>query len=141
VIQFTYGEISWGSDFRKPRELRPSTENTLVGGGGSAHSFHIDGNRIADIAPILRANLSREAKLMTDEHSSYKEVGAEFVSHDTVIHSQDEHVHYWNEVTASLAARKSQYIQCFRPIKKVAASPWGRAGRARSGLGRGGVGM
>ena len=25
--------------------------------------------------------------------------------------------------------------------KKVAASPWGRAGRARSGLGRGGVGM
>ena len=28
-----------------------------------------------------------------------------------------------------------------RPVKKVAASSWGRAGRARSGLGRGGVGM
>ena len=29
----------------------------------------------------------------------------------------------------------------FRGFQKVAASSWGRAGRARSGLGRGGVGM
>lgn len=27
------------------------------------------------------------------------------------------------------------------PLKKVAASLWGKAGRARTGLGRGGVGM
>ena len=70
--------------------------------GGSARSFHIDSTSIADISPILRANLSREAKLMTDEHSSYKEVGREFVSHDAVNHSKDEYVRYWNEVTTEI---------------------------------------
>ncbi|MDO9295506.1 IS1595 family transposase [Bradyrhizobium sp.] len=75
---------------------------TLVERGGSARSFHIEGTSIADIAPILRANLSREAKLMTDEYHSYKEVGREFASHDTVNHSKDEYVRYWNEVTDKL---------------------------------------
>nr|WP_249779950.1 IS1595 family transposase [Bradyrhizobium sediminis] len=81
----------------QPKKGRRGTSNmntivTLVERGGSARSFHVDGNRIADIAPILRANLSREAKLMTDEHGSYKEVGREFASHDTVNHSRDEYV-------------------------------------------------
>jgi hypothetical protein len=49
-----------------------NTVVTLVERGGSARSLHVDGNRIPDIAPILRANLSREAKLMTDEHQSYR---------------------------------------------------------------------
>lgn len=39
---------------------------TLVERGGSARSFHIDGVRAGDFLPIIRANLSREAKLMTD---------------------------------------------------------------------------
>jgi len=72
---------------------------TLVERGGSARSFHIDSTSIADIAPILRANLSREAKLMTDENASYREVGSEFASHDTVNHSKDQYVRYWNEET------------------------------------------
>jgi transposase-like protein len=88
----------------QPKKCRLGTSNmntvlTLVERGGSARSFHIDGSRIADIAPILRANLSRETALMTDEHASYKEVGGEFASHDTVNHSKDEYVRYWNEVT------------------------------------------
>jgi transposase-like protein len=72
---------------------------TLVERGGSARSFHIDGVRIADIQPIIRANLAREAKLMTDEMASYKEIGEEFASHDTVNHRQDQYARYWNEVT------------------------------------------
>jgi transposase-like protein len=81
----------------QPKKGRLGTSNmntivTLVERGGSARSFHVDGNRIADIAPILRANLSREAKLNTDEHAAYKEVGRDFASHDTVNHSRDEYV-------------------------------------------------
>jgi transposase-like protein len=79
-----------------------NTVLTLVERGGSARSFHIDGTRVADIAPVIRANLSREAALMTDEAKYYKEVGAEFASHDTVNHSKDEYVRYWNEVTDKL---------------------------------------
>jgi hypothetical protein len=36
--------------------------------------------------------LSREASLMTDEHQFYKEIGREFISHDSVNHSRDEYV-------------------------------------------------
>jgi transposase-like protein len=76
-----------------------NTVLTLVERGGSARSFHIDGTSIADIAPILRANVKRESRLMTDEANVYPEVGTEFASHDAVNHSAKEYVRYWNEVT------------------------------------------
>jgi transposase-like protein len=65
---------------------------TLVQRGGSARSFHVDGVRIADIAPIVRANIAKETALMTDEASHYNEIGGEFVSHETVNHSKEEYV-------------------------------------------------
>ncbi len=65
---------------------------TLVERGGSARSFHVDSTSVAQIAPIVRANIARETALMTDEGRQYLEVGAEFASHDTVNHSQEEYV-------------------------------------------------
>jgi transposase-like protein len=69
---------------------------TLVERGGSARSFHVDGVRIADIAPIINANISRESKLMTDDAGWYKEIGEDFLRHDTVNHSKEEYVRYTN---------------------------------------------
>jgi transposase-like protein len=40
---------------------------TLVERGGSARSFHTDGHSIADIVPIVRENIRRESRLMTDK--------------------------------------------------------------------------
>jgi hypothetical protein len=71
---------------------------TLVERGGSARSFHIDSTSIADIAPILRKNISRESGLMTDEARHYMEVGREFDSHDAVNHGKEEYVRYPNVV-------------------------------------------
>jgi hypothetical protein len=65
---------------------------SLIERGGSARSFHVEGTRVADIAPVVRANLAREATLMTDEGTYYREVGREFARHDTVNHKQDEYV-------------------------------------------------
>jgi transposase-like protein len=65
---------------------------TLVERGGSARSFHVDGVRIADLQPIIRANISRETRLMTEEMPSYKEIGKEFTTHETVNHRRDEYV-------------------------------------------------
>ena len=45
---------------------------TLVERGDAARSFHIDGVRAGEILPIIRENLAREARLMTDEMPSYK---------------------------------------------------------------------
>ena len=39
---------------------------TLVERGGAARSFHTDGHSIATIVPIVRQNVRRESKLMTD---------------------------------------------------------------------------
>jgi transposase-like protein len=65
---------------------------TLVERGGSARSFHIDSTTIAQVAPIIRENIRRETRLMTDEANIYKEVGREFESHESVTHSAYEYV-------------------------------------------------
>jgi transposase-like protein len=65
---------------------------TLIERGGSARSFHVEGTRIADIAPVLRANIKPETNLMTDEGKYYSEVGREFAKHETVKHREDEYV-------------------------------------------------
>jgi transposase-like protein len=72
---------------------------TLVERGGSARSFHIDSTSIADIAPILRQNVSRESRFMTDEARHYMEIGREYESGDAVNHTDKEYVRYFNEVT------------------------------------------
>jgi transposase-like protein len=48
---------------------------TLVERGGPARSFHITSASTGTIMPIARANIAREASLMTDEFVSYKPVG------------------------------------------------------------------
>ena len=66
---------------------------TLVERGGSARSFHVDGVRAGDILPIVRANISPNARLMTDEHSAYKVIAdIQGLSHETVNHSKEEWV-------------------------------------------------
>jgi transposase-like protein len=65
---------------------------SLIERGGSARSFHLAGTRIADVAPVIRANLKRESTLMTDEAQYYSEVGREFARHDSVNHKHEEYV-------------------------------------------------
>ena len=71
-----------------------NTVLTLVERGGSARSFHVEGTTVADIAPIVRANISRMSRLNTDEAKHYHEVGTEFVSHDAVNHGEKEYARY-----------------------------------------------
>jgi transposase-like protein len=71
-----------------------NTVLTLVERGGSARSFHVDGTTVADIAPILKANISRMSRLNTDEAKHYHEVGGEFVAHEAVNHGEKEYVRY-----------------------------------------------
>lgn len=75
-----------------PQGTRPfkNVVLTLVERGGSARSFHIDHANIANILPILRANLHREVSLMTDSARVYSTIGREFASHDAVDHNAFE---------------------------------------------------
>jgi transposase-like protein len=65
---------------------------TLVERGGSARSFHVDSVSIADLKPVIHANIAREAAMMTDQGASYPEIGAHFVGHETVNHAHEEYV-------------------------------------------------
>lgn len=69
-----------------------NTVLTLVQRGGSARSFHIDSTTVAQIVPIVRENVKRESRLMTDEARHYVAVGKEFADHGAVEHSKYEYV-------------------------------------------------
>lgn len=103
-VDETYIGRLQGQPKRKAGAGHKNTVVTLVERGGSARSFHVDGNSAGDILPIIRANLSREAHLMTDELPAYKVVVEleEIGNHDTVTHSKKQYVRYWNEVTDKL---------------------------------------
>src|ERR1700722_19974694 len=82
---------------RRAKKGRPGHSHknavlTLVERGGRARSFHIDGQAISDIMPIVRANVAREATVMTDEAKHYYGVADEFAGHKTVKHSDEEYV-------------------------------------------------
>jgi transposase-like protein len=59
---------------------------------GKARSMVIDNMKASTIAPLVLANLSREARLMTDEFSGYTVVGREFAGHGVVAHKRGEYV-------------------------------------------------
>lgn len=57
---------------------------------GKSRFFHVDGGK--EIQSIVLGNLSREARLMTDEHVMYRRIGREFAEHSAVMHYNKEYV-------------------------------------------------
>ena len=53
---------------------------------GKSRWFHIDSAKFSNIQPIVLDNISREARLMTDEARVYKPVGKQFAEHGTTLH-------------------------------------------------------
>ena len=65
---------------------------TLVEREGSARSFHIDSTTLNEITKIVRENVKKETIINTDEGRWYLQLGAHFMSHDTVNHARKEYV-------------------------------------------------
>ena len=65
---------------------------SLVERGGDVRSFHVDKATKASVTPIVRKNIIRESRLMTDEPGIYTKLGKEFAEHQAVVHSADEYV-------------------------------------------------
>src|SRR5258708_1587115 len=80
-----------GQPVRRGGASHKNTVLTLVERGGSARSFHIDTTTVAQVAPIVRENIARESRLMTDEAIHYRAVGKEFSSHEAVHHKAEEY--------------------------------------------------
>ena len=71
---------------------------------GEARSFNANSAEPNEVANIVRANVSKEAALMTDEARHYWAVGREFADHQRVMHSVGEYVR-GETLTHSLQAR------------------------------------
>ena len=74
---------------------------------GKLRSFAVD--RSSEIPAIVRANISREARLMTDEARLYWKLGREFAEHSRVLHGAGQYVRgdaYTNTVEGSFSIFK-----------------------------------
>ncbi len=65
---------------------------TLVERGKGSRSFHVDGTKAEDVMPILKANIAKETKIMTDEAGQYAHVKKDFAEHEYVRHGAGEYV-------------------------------------------------
>jgi transposase-like protein len=61
----------------------------LVERGGEVRSFRMANVTAESLGGAIRRNVAREAHLRTDSYSSYKKVGKEYASHETVDHSYE----------------------------------------------------
>ena len=64
---------------------------SLVERTGEKRSFHVANVTIKNVAPILRSQISKKARLMTDEAGIYTKVGKEFSEHGVVNHKSKEY--------------------------------------------------
>jgi len=65
---------------------------SLVERGGKVRSVRMDAITVEDVTPIVRENVARESRLMTDQSTVYVPVGREMAGHEAVNHSAEEWV-------------------------------------------------
>ena len=58
---------------------------------GQSRTMVVDDLRAATLTPILRANIAREAHVMTDEAGQYRKLASDFAAHDYVRHGVGEY--------------------------------------------------
>ncbi len=59
---------------------------------GKARTMVIDDVKAETLMPLVIANVAREARVMTDEHSGYRDMKRFFASHGTTAHSRGQYV-------------------------------------------------
>src|ERR1700736_559364 len=64
----------------------------LVERGGKVRSFHVPEVTAATLKPIIVDAIAKDSHFRTDESGVYWEVGEQFASHRTVVHSMNEYV-------------------------------------------------
>ena len=67
---------------------------SLVERGGSVRSYHVAGSTVNEVIPIVNANVSKEASVMTDSAQLYRYRLRHFASHDRIDHSKGKYARY-----------------------------------------------
>lgn len=94
---------------------------SLVERDGEKRSFHVANVNGANIAPILKSQIARSARLMTDEARWYKPVGKDFASHESVRHGAKEYARgdvTSNTVESSFSLLKRGLVGTFHSVSE-----------------------
>ncbi len=94
---------------------------SLVERQGEKRSFHIPTVNAATLGPILKAQISASARLMTDEAKYYTKAGKNFVSHESVNHKAGEYARgdvTSNTAESSFAILKRGIIGTFHSVSE-----------------------
>jgi len=75
----------------------------LVERDGTARSFHVANVDGRTLKPILKAQIARDTHLMTDGAYHYKDLGKDFLTHDSVNHTQGEYARKSRKVKGVVA--------------------------------------
>jgi len=64
---------------------------SLVERGGKVKSIHVDNIKAKTIIPIVKANVDRETRIMTDEAGQYRNRLNDYAEHGVVAHNAGEY--------------------------------------------------
>jgi len=92
-------ETFWGNNKRSKKSREYSGRGyehkmkvfSLVERGGKVRSFHVPAVNAKTLKPIIEAQMSKEAHLMTDDAGQYRILGPVSASHEAVAHSRGEY--------------------------------------------------
>lgn len=112
-----------GTKIRKGGARRKMMIVSLVERDGEKRSFHVAGTTVtaATLGPVLKAQIAQSARLMTDEHPSYRGPGKYFAAHQTVNHSAKEYARgdiTTNTVESSFAILKRGLNGTFHSVSE-----------------------
>ncbi|MDR2871562.1 MAG: IS1595 family transposase [Xanthomonadaceae bacterium] len=88
-------ETYWGNKRKKPFGARGFGHKmkivSIVEREGSKRSFHVPDVKAKTVIPILKANIDRNSRVMTDDAKIYRGLYESFQSHESVNHSAREY--------------------------------------------------
>ena len=85
---------------------------SLVQRDGGVRSFHVAGSTVAEVVPLVNANVRKESSIMTDSAMLYKKQLGSFSSHDRVDHSALEYVRYEPSKTVHTNTVEGYFRHC-----------------------------
>jgi len=116
-------ETYWGNNGKNRKGARGYEHKmkvvSLVERDGEKRSIVVRNVNAKTLRAVLEENVSKSARLMTDEHAGYKKVGREYAKHGVVSHSTGEYARgdtHSNTVESSFSLLKRGLIGTFHHV-------------------------
>ncbi|HSN01322.1 MAG TPA: IS1595 family transposase [Rudaea sp.] len=116
-------ETYWGNNGKNRKGARGYDHKmkvvSLVEREGEKRSIVVRNVNATSLRAVLEENVSKSARLMTDEHSAYTKIGREYADHGVVSHSTGEYARgnaHSNTVESSFSLLKRGLIGTFHHV-------------------------